>query len=69
MENRRDNNETTTYDKTWQGVPADCLENLSSGGLTGVYLKPGERVEWHYAFFSDGKRMAIGYTIYPYGKR
>ena len=58
------NRSFTDPDTRWEAVPGDGSGWRMSGGLTGVLLRKGERVEWHFQYLPDGTRYAIGYTIH-----
>lgn len=47
----------------WEPVPPDCVDKLSTGAMTGLRLRPGERVEWTFHYRPDGTRYVGGYTI------
>ena len=59
---------TTDATKRWVPVPPDCTDKLSSGALTGISLRPDERVEWLYQHNPDGTRRVTGYVITKKGQ-
>lgn len=54
--------------KRWESVPDDCINWNMTGGWTGVWLNPGERVRWTFVHNTDGTKRVIGYTILQEGE-
>ena len=50
--------------KRWVPAPV-CDNQISTSTVIGVWLDPGERVEWIYTAMPDGKRVVAGYDILP----
>jgi len=50
--------------KRWVPAP-ECDKQTANSAILGIWLEPGERVEWSYTVMPDGKRVVTGYHILP----
>lgn len=53
--------ETTTDGKVWRAAPFQ-KENTTTGSIQGVWIAPGEKVEWTWTHETDGSYVS-GYMI------
>ena len=53
--------ETDTGGRHWVAAPSGTAP-LHSGTIQGVWLNPGEEVQWHWCFSPDGNYVS-GYSI------
>jgi hypothetical protein len=59
-----------TGGKIFQSAPFQSVPT-HTGSIQGVWLNPGEEVEWTWAYTPDNKPYVIGYTVksrLPIGK-
>ncbi|NIV29611.1 MAG: hypothetical protein GWN58_08910 [Anaerolineae bacterium] len=53
---------TLTGERRWVPAPQVWPQRLTTA-LIGVWLRPGENVEWTWVDLPDGTREIVGYTV------
>ena len=61
MELKRAPDSAANHNKRWCSAPPSTRNH--TGTIEGVWLEPGEIVDWHLVYYPDGSQSVTGYTI------
>jgi len=53
---------TDTAGRVWTAAPFHSSP-MTTGSIQGLWLLPGEKVNWHWSHNTDGTSYVSGYTI------